>query len=1797
MKTKNNNIKKFLNSILLICWWVLFFWGYVNASQDLESIEINEDYEIDQGEPLEITIENAEDSDWNTFTWSDKIEFSFHELRDSGYAEKNVSFDSNGEAEDVEILSSSRTEDLKPTWGSKEWIDVYVDGSQDATFDLEVEQVLGSFDIKLEDSSYKQWEEVKFDLENFKWKAWETLLEDVLSTSEELDIDIGSESADPDDKANLSSEDPEVHVIIEGSEDVSAGNRQLEVEIESEWIKETTTVEIISVLESFDVNDETISQGEPLEVKIENAEDKAWDDFDEEASLEFVLSDIDSVWDNKEKQVDFDNGEATVQLLDGDQTENISEDSYNNISVFNDNVNSEFDLVLEQTLNELSVNNVQINQWDKLEVTISAEDTIWSNFEWEEEININLDVIDWVTDSWSEEVSFDNGKATLELLDENKTEQIEDWTYALKVDWPGVIEYFNLSVEYYLDDFSTDNVDIYQWQSVSVDIKDAVDAKQENYYGSNYLTFEMDELPGVSDITRKIDFDDDGEAKNVELLEWTVTSSIPEGSYEVEVEEFDESFDIEITQVLDDIDVQKVSDIPQGEKLEVEIQWEDKSGENFEWTVNLEFETSVLDWVQEDRQINVSFDSDGSSTEEILSSQTTEDIDSGEYVINVSKDDNVNDYFSINVSQSLEDIDIYPTETSEYINQWDEFVIKIEVFDTKWEEFQWETQFVFDADWVVWDNLFKNSVELDLDQTWKREVKLLDSQGTQNIQEDDFYEIDVIMDWNVIETVSFGFGQVLDSLNVYPKNDVIRQWEDLEIELHWQDQWWNDYTEEAEIDFELQNVKGQWIPEDKEKVINFDENWEADIVLLEYFETSNIEAWENRIIYAKTDNESTYFDIDIIEDRILDDFNVMDTSVEEGEELLINIFDADEKIEDYFTWEMELEFDLSNMQWSWLPEEVSKEVNFDNEWQAKEVLLLTEDETEWIEDGSYSIYVKGGAWSDVFNINSWDEIVENNLGIKIEWNGNEKNYWEWVSQVPEWNKIKLEANSEKYSDFIKWNILDGDIDIDKTSKEIEFYSEEQVILEAEFEVKDYNLTIQPDGDTEDRLLIKYNDLEEETLITAQEDFDKDLKAWKKVSIIPKPWTLRKLGDWNTNICDNDSKNCEFKLTDWETIIEPIFEKTEPEIKSSRIASISTWSASMLFTHNIKDRTTRADIEIVDSDLDKQAVDINKNYWIIFLEDLEEENEYTFDFRLTHTDLYEDSDRETITFNTPVSYDDEEQEWWTFVGSVDFSPTINSPLKLENSVTIESSTQEDKLVLSGGIEISEEAEWNNIISSPIEIKDPEYDPNIELENTAWNVEKMVEVWATDGTDLQISNDSAVTHFEVSLDLESFDEDNKYWVYASEDGSDWEKVTECEYEWSICKFDTNKLSYFSIQTYELNIEIEWEGEVWYELGEDEGVIQDSNKFDHDIFTLPANLEADSWDEYDFYWWEVEGDIDIDKNSKEVDFQMPPENVDIKAVFKEEEDDDVTVESDVDQLMHGAADEIEIYDIQHLDSIETSENLEEINWVNVRINVPNFEDLETQSSVSSHIDTVLEHIEERKISWPDLDELIENYNDFLSAKKIVEDKEYKESVSNFMSYNWNQIKNIISSYPVVETSSHLDDDEFERALAFLKRYNVTDFKNTEKFRPYFGLTREEAAAFFSRFWESVMDIEKTQKECNFNDIHSAAPNLVSEIEEVCKMWLMWVDINRFRPNDYLSRAEFFTIMVRSVSWQSMENKSDPWWENYFEAAQQLWLTKESDVMAQSRQIRRYEAALIMYRMWKDKDQLSQEEIAGMM
>jgi hypothetical protein len=94
------------------------------------------------------------------------------------------------------------------------------------------------------------------------------------------------------------------------------------------------------------------------------------------------------------------------------------------------------------------------------------------------------------------------------------------------------------------------------------------------------------------------------------------------------------------------------------------------------------------------------------------------------------------------------------------------------------------------------------------------------------------------------------------------------------------------------------------------------------------------------------------------------------------------------------------------------------------------------------------------------------------------------------------------------------------------------------------------------------------------------------------------------------------------------------------------------------------------------------------------------------------------------------------------------------------------------------------------------------------------------------------------------------------------------------------------------------------------------------------------------------------------------------------------------------------------------------------------------------------------------------------------------------------------------------------------------------------YGKITREEMAKMVSNYATNILwKAPDMTKSCFFID-SNINPDLVQFVTKSCQLWLMGQWLTSFRPKDFVTRAEFWTILSRVLWWDKNE-----WWSIYYE------------------------------------------------
>ena len=119
-----------------------------------------------------------------------------------------------------------------------------------------------------------------------------------------------------------------------------------------------------------------------------------------------------------------------------------------------------------------------------------------------------------------------------------------------------------------------------------------------------------------------------------------------------------------------------------------------------------------------------------------------------------------------------------------------------------------------------------------------------------------------------------------------------------------------------------------------------------------------------------------------------------------------------------------------------------------------------------------------------------------------------------------------------------------------------------------------------------------------------------------------------------------------------------------------------------------------------------------------------------------------------------------------------------------------------------------------------------------------------------------------------------------------------------------------------------------------------------------------------------------------------------------------------------------------------------------------------------------------------------------------------------------------------------------EFQEAYNWAYKNWITTQPTIDSANMKWKITRQELAKMISNYATSILwKTPDTTKTCLFPD-SNIIPDLVPFVTESCQLWLMWQWITFFKPTDFVTRAEFWTILSRALRWDEYE-----WWTTYYQ------------------------------------------------
>ncbi len=170
-------------------------------------------------------------------------------------------------------------------------------------------------------------------------------------------------------------------------------------------------------------------------------------------------------------------------------------------------------------------------------------------------------------------------------------------------------------------------------------------------------------------------------------------------------------------------------------------------------------------------------------------------------------------------------------------------------------------------------------------------------------------------------------------------------------------------------------------------------------------------------------------------------------------------------------------------------------------------------------------------------------------------------------------------------------------------------------------------------------------------------------------------------------------------------------------------------------------------------------------------------------------------------------------------------------------------------------------------------------------------------------------------------------------------------------------------------------------------------------------------------------------------------------------------------------------------------------------------------------------------------------------------------------------------------VETKTVINDSEFDAALEWMYNTQITRYNSQETYGPFSLVTREQAAKMLAQFFTTYVDNPPRAdiSNCQFNDTANSDPTLKPYILDACQFSIFKGSAGSFAPSRTITKAELSAALIRMFSDGHLDESTQPWWSNYFTKAQELGMTKETNMNNFQNPVSRYELALVLYRFKK--------------
>ena len=143
------------------------------------------------------------------------------------------------------------------------------------------------------------------------------------------------------------------------------------------------------------------------------------------------------------------------------------------------------------------------------------------------------------------------------------------------------------------------------------------------------------------------------------------------------------------------------------------------------------------------------------------------------------------------------------------------------------------------------------------------------------------------------------------------------------------------------------------------------------------------------------------------------------------------------------------------------------------------------------------------------------------------------------------------------------------------------------------------------------------------------------------------------------------------------------------------------------------------------------------------------------------------------------------------------------------------------------------------------------------------------------------------------------------------------------------------------------------------------------------------------------------------------------------------------------------------------------------------------------------------------------------------------------------------VVNVVPMATLGAASYSDELQAAYGYAKANEVTTMSTIDNANMYGQLTRGQLAKMISNWAEKELDkkVDETLT-CSFTDANTAEGDLATYVKKSCQMGLMGQGIEKFRPNDVVTRGEFGTTLSRAIWGDKYNTSAVPFYKDHLNA-----------------------------------------------